>query len=77
MLVKSYSMSFIQLFFYSFFNKRYKSPYPEEVWICEKFFICEFCLKYIKSASIYRRHLDKCMNNLLYEFFSINSISLK
>lgn len=39
----------------------FKSPYPDDIWNQEKFFICQFCLKYIKSVSLYRRHLEKCL----------------
>lgn len=39
----------------------FKSPYPDDIWQQEKFFICQFCLKYIKSVSVYRRHMEKCL----------------
>ena len=38
----------------------YKSPYPEEFWQLEQIFICQFCLKYMKSNWILNRHLEKC-----------------
>jgi hypothetical protein len=38
----------------------FRSPYPNDVWQQDKFFICQFCLNYIKSVSTYRRHLEKC-----------------
>jgi len=34
----------------------YFSPYPEEYSNCSKLFICEFCLKYMKSPATYARH---------------------
>ena len=37
----------------------YKSPYPDELWMFGRIFICEFCLKYMKSKTILSRHLEK------------------
>ena len=34
----------------------YASPYPEEYARLPKLFICEYCLKYMKTAIIARRH---------------------
>ena len=34
----------------------YFSPYPEEYSNCPKLYICEFCLKYMKSPITYARH---------------------
>lgn len=39
----------------------YSSPYPEEYVQMSKLYICEFCLKYMKSATILRRHMAKCV----------------
>lgn len=39
----------------------YASPYPEEYVRLTKLYICEFCLKYIKSGIILRRHMAKCV----------------
>ncbi|CAH1795541.1 unnamed protein product [Owenia fusiformis] len=41
-------------------NTWYSSPYPAECARLPKLYICEFCLKYMKSRSILRRHLEKC-----------------
>jgi histone acetyltransferase MYST1 len=38
----------------------YFSPYPEEFAKCEKLFICEFCLKYMKKRKSLLRHKLKC-----------------
>eukprot|EP01147_Barroeca_monosierra_P009021 gene9021-1350_t len=38
----------------------YFSPYPECLSQVELLFICEFCLKYSKSETTYRRHKSKC-----------------
>ncbi|XP_076368363.1 histone acetyltransferase KAT6A-like isoform X4 [Tachypleus tridentatus] len=38
----------------------YSSPYPQEYARLPKLFICEFCLKYMKSKSILARHMHKC-----------------
>lgn len=38
----------------------FKSPYPEEIWKLDEIFICQFCLKYMKSNWILNRHLEKC-----------------
>ena len=41
----------------------YQSPYPEEYSCLPKLYICEFCLKYFKSATQLRRHSVKCVWN--------------
>ncbi|XP_054717681.1 histone acetyltransferase KAT6B-like [Uloborus diversus] len=38
----------------------YSSPYPQEYARLPKLFLCEFCLKYMKSKNILLRHLRKC-----------------
>jgi len=38
----------------------YYSPYPEEYSNVEKLYICEFCLKYMKSPKTYGRHKINC-----------------
>lgn len=38
----------------------YSSPYPQEYARLPKLFLCEFCLKYMKSKNILSRHLRKC-----------------
>jgi len=38
----------------------YSSPYPEEFQRLRKIYICEFCLKYMKSPTVLRRHVEKC-----------------
>merc|ERR1712130_426216 len=38
----------------------YSSPYPQEYARLPKLFLCEFCLKYMKSRSILDRHISKC-----------------
>ncbi|KAI9557557.1 hypothetical protein GHT06_017385 [Daphnia sinensis] len=38
----------------------YSSPYPQEYARLSKLFLCEFCLKYMKSRSILDRHMTKC-----------------
>eukprot|EP00095_Tigriopus_kingsejongensis_P006180 maker-scaffold191_size271209-snap-gene-1.32 protein:Tk06180 transcript:maker-scaffold191_size271209-snap-gene-1.32-mRNA-1 annotation:"histone acetyltransferase kat7" len=39
----------------------YQSPYPEEFTVLPKIYLCEFCLKYMKSATVLRRHAAKCV----------------
>ncbi|XP_026133017.1 histone acetyltransferase KAT7-like [Carassius auratus] len=39
----------------------YHSPYPEEYARLGRLYICEFCLKYMKSQTILRRHMAKCV----------------
>lgn len=34
----------------------YFSPYPEEFAHCQKLYICEFCLKYMKKKKTLNRH---------------------
>jgi len=38
----------------------YFSPYPQELVSLPCIFICEFCLKYVKSRTCLGRHLTKC-----------------
>uniref|UniRef100_A0A6J0TW29 histone acetyltransferase n=1 Tax=Pogona vitticeps TaxID=103695 RepID=A0A6J0TW29_9SAUR len=38
----------------------YSSPYPQEYARLSKLFLCEFCLKYMKSKNILLRHAKKC-----------------
>ena len=38
----------------------YSSPYPQEYAMQPVLFLCEFCLKYMKSPSILKRHRAKC-----------------
>ncbi|XP_028413303.1 histone acetyltransferase KAT7-like, partial [Dendronephthya gigantea] len=38
----------------------YSSPYPQEYFHLPKVYVCEFCLKYMKSLTISRRHMAKC-----------------
>lgn len=38
----------------------YSSPYPQEYAMQPKLFLCEFCLKYMKSRAILKRHRAKC-----------------
>jgi len=38
----------------------YSSPYPQEYARLPKLFLCEFCLKYMKSRPILDRHITKC-----------------
>ncbi|KAF5894734.1 histone acetyltransferase KAT7-like isoform X1 [Clarias magur] len=39
----------------------YHSPYPEEYARLGRLYMCEFCLKYMKSQTILRRHMVKCV----------------
>jgi len=38
----------------------YSSPYPQEYASAPKLYLCEFCLKYMKTRNILKRHLMKC-----------------
>ncbi|MCJ8730490.1 hypothetical protein PDJAM_G00184990 [Pangasius djambal] len=38
----------------------YSSPYPPEYSRLQKLYLCEFCLKYMKSQDILQRHSKKC-----------------
>ncbi|XP_032868485.1 histone acetyltransferase KAT6B [Amblyraja radiata] len=38
----------------------YSSPYPQEYARLLKLYLCEFCLKYMKSQNILHRHTKKC-----------------
>ena len=37
----------------------YSSPYPQEYARLPKLYLCEFCLKYMKSRPILKRHVAK------------------
>lgn len=39
----------------------YQSPYPEDYARLPKIYLCEFCLKYMKSKTILFRHANKCV----------------
>ncbi|XP_076250022.1 lysine acetyltransferase chameau isoform X2 [Rhynchophorus ferrugineus] len=39
----------------------YQSPYPEDYARLPKLYICEFCLRYMKSRTILERHVMKCV----------------
>ncbi|XP_060592197.1 histone acetyltransferase KAT5-like isoform X2 [Ruditapes philippinarum] len=39
----------------------YFSPYPQELTSTPNLYICEYCLKYVKSHKCLERHLSKCM----------------
>ncbi|XP_069741361.1 histone acetyltransferase KAT6B isoform X2 [Narcine bancroftii] len=38
----------------------YSSPYPQEYARLPKLYLCEFCLRYMKSRNILQRHTKKC-----------------
>lgn len=39
----------------------YSAPYPEEYARLPKIYLCEFCLKYMKTTTILQRHMAKCI----------------
>ncbi|KAK9880060.1 hypothetical protein WA026_008574 [Henosepilachna vigintioctopunctata] len=39
----------------------YQSPYPEDYARLPKLYICEFCLRYMKSRTVLQRHVVKCV----------------
>lgn len=39
----------------------YQSPYPEDYARLPKLYICEFCLRYMKSRTVLLRHIVKCV----------------
>ncbi|GJQ87302.1 hypothetical protein Trydic_g17352 [Trypoxylus dichotomus] len=39
----------------------YQSPYPEDYARLPKLYICEYCLRYMKSRTILQRHVHKCV----------------
>ncbi|XP_044754642.1 histone acetyltransferase KAT7 [Coccinella septempunctata] len=39
----------------------YQSPYPEDFTRLPKLYICEFCLRYMKSRTVLMRHIVKCV----------------
>lgn len=38
----------------------YQSPYPEDFARSPKLYICEYCLRYMKSRNTLERHSIKC-----------------
>ena len=46
----------------------YASPYPEEYTCLPKIYICEFCLKYMKTSTIARRH-TVCVTLVIFRAF--------
>ena len=38
----------------------YSAPYPQEYARLTQLYLCEFCLKYMKSSKVLNRHLAKC-----------------
>jgi histone acetyltransferase MYST1 len=38
----------------------YFSPFPKEYESCHRLYVCEFCLKYMKRISTYRKHCNSC-----------------
>lgn len=45
----------------------YHSPYPEEYARLGRLYMCEFCLKYMKSQTILRRHMV-CLCSLEFHY---------
>lgn len=43
----------------------YHSPYPEEYARLGRLYMCEFCLKYMKSQTILRRHMVRAGEGLI------------
>lgn len=39
----------------------YQSPYPEDYARLPKLYLCEYCLRYMKSRTILQRHVTKCV----------------
>ncbi|XP_044732299.1 histone acetyltransferase KAT7 [Chrysoperla carnea] len=39
----------------------YQSPYPEDYARLPKLYLCEYCLRYMKSRTILQRHVVKCV----------------
>lgn len=39
----------------------YQSPYPEDYARLPKLYLCEYCLRYMKSRTILKRHVTKCV----------------
>lgn len=52
----------------------YHSPYPEEYARLGRLYMCEFCLKYMKSQTILRRHMV-CFLGLMITLAISNRIS--
>jgi histone acetyltransferase MYST2 len=39
----------------------YQSPYPDDLARLPKLYLCEFCLVYMRSRTVLRRHAAKCV----------------
>ena len=46
----------------------YSSPYPEEYARLPKLYICEYCLKYMRTATILRRHAVSETSQIFTQF---------
>lgn len=44
----------------------YHSPYPEEYARLGRLYMCEFCLKYMKSQTILRRHMVRPLFSMIF-----------
>ncbi len=53
----------------------YHSPYPEEYARLGRLYICEFCLKYMKSQTILRRHMVWSQTSLISVMIACLNIS--
>ncbi|CAH8631496.1 unnamed protein product [Schistosoma rodhaini] len=56
----------------------YSAPYPSEYARLTLLYICEFCLKYIKTRNVYLRHIEKCPYSFPpgNEIYRCNNISV-
>lgn len=57
----------------------YHSPYPEEYARLGRLYMCEFCLKYMKSQTILRRHMVRSLFHcsLIWTWFSVLELKRK
>jgi Histone acetyltransferase (MYST family) len=56
----------------------YQSPYPEDYARVPKLYLCEYCLRYMKSRTILKRHIVKCVwrhppGEEVYRFVTIHT----
>ena len=58
-------------------NTWYSSPYPEEYARLPKIYLCEFCLKYMRTATILRRHMVSERYFFPYKYKSFTAVLLK
>lgn len=54
----------------------YHSPYPEEYARLGRLYMCEFCLKYMKSQTILRRHMVRQLFQMWVDLLQFHKLQV-